>query len=326
MRFVIIGAGAVGASVAAELFRGGAEVVLVARGAQLAALRAGGLRYIRPDGEYTLTIPVAGGPGEVALTGDDVLVLSTKTQDTASAVREWAWQPVKRADGRDGVAAGELPIVTLQNGMDNERTVLRSFAQVIGGVVSIPATFVVPGEVVNHAEPVPAVLHLGRYPGGPDAVTDRVADGLRAGRFTVRVVDDIRAYKAGKLLGNMANTLDALYPASPLRAAAVKKLQAEARAVYRAAGIEPAELDLGDFREGVIASHPTVGASTRQSLTRAVLPETDYLDGEIVLLGRLHGVPTPGAAAMQARMHRALADGVAPGSLDDADLSATLPD
>ncbi|GAA4608497.1 2-dehydropantoate 2-reductase [Actinoplanes octamycinicus] len=321
----MIGAGAVGASIAAELHRAGADTVLVARGAQLAALREHGLTYVRPDGTHRLRIPVVAGPDEVELTGTDVLVLATKTPDTAAAVRDWAWQPVKRADGGTGVAATDLPLVTLQNGLDNERTALRSFAHVIGGVVWIPATFVVPGEVVNHAVPVPAVLFLGRYPAGADALTERVAAGLRPGGITVHVVPDITAHKAAKLLGNLVNTLDALYRPSTLRDAVLASLRAEAATVYAAAGIVPATPDHTGFDAVDIPGYARAGNSTRQSVTRATLPETDFLDGEIVLLGRLHGVPTPNTAAIQARLHRALAEGTPAASLDDADLRATVP-
>ena len=80
-RYVIIGAGAVGVTLAAELQRAGEEVVLAARGAQLAALRAGTMRYVRPDGTRVLDLPAVGGPAELDLAAGDVLVLATKTQD-----------------------------------------------------------------------------------------------------------------------------------------------------------------------------------------------------------------------------------------------------
>ncbi|WP_328462215.1 ketopantoate reductase family protein [Streptomyces sp. NBC_00448] len=50
VRYVVIGAGAVGVTLAAGLHRTGADVLLVARGRQLAALRSGRLRLVRPDG------------------------------------------------------------------------------------------------------------------------------------------------------------------------------------------------------------------------------------------------------------------------------------
>jgi thiosulfate/3-mercaptopyruvate sulfurtransferase len=324
-RYVVVGAGAVGASIAAELHRAGIDTLLVARGDQLKSLREKQLTYVRPDGEHHLSIPVAAGPGEVDLTEDDILLLATKSPDTEAAVRDWAWRPVKRADGATATAAGTLPVVTLQNGLDNERIALRSFARVIGGVVWIPATFVVPGEVVNHGSPGAAVLWLGRYPSGPDAAADRIGADLRRAGCTVHVVPDIIAHKAGKLLGNLVNGLDALYAESPLRDAALATLREEARTVYAAAGIVPAEPEHRGFGVVEIPGRDRVGSSTWQSLARGATPETDYLSGEIVLLGRLHGVPAPANAAIQARVHRAVAEGTAAGSLDDEDLAATLP-
>ncbi|MFG1604870.1 ketopantoate reductase family protein [Actinoplanes sp. NPDC049265] len=324
-RYVVVGAGAVGASIAAELHRAGIDTILVARGAHLAALREHGLTYRRPGGEHRLRIPVAGGPGEVELSADDVLLLVTKSQDTAGAVRDWAWRPVKRPDGGTGLAATDLPVVVVQNGLDNERTALRSFALVIGAVVRLPGTFVVPGEVTNHGDPVPAELWLGRHPSGTGAAAERVAADLRRASITVHVVPDVTAYKAGKLLGNLANGLDALYAPTALRTAAAGLLRDEAHRVFAAAGMVPAELDQSGLRHAEIPGSPRGGSSTWQSLARAGDPETDYLNGEIVLLARLHGVPAPANTALQARVHRAFAEGVQPGSLDDSDLAATLP-
>jgi thiosulfate/3-mercaptopyruvate sulfurtransferase len=324
-RYVVIGAGAVGASIAAELHRAGVETVLVARGTHLAALRDRGLTYVRPDGEHRLRIPVASGPSEVDLAEGDVLVLATKTQDTEAAAGEWAWQPVKRADGRTGLAATDLPVLTLQNGLANERTALRFFDHVVGGVVWIPATFVVDGEVVNHADPVPAVLWLGRFPSGDTAAAENIATGLRRGGFTVHVVPDIAGHKAAKLLGNLFNGLDALYAPSPLRDRALAVLREEAQAVYAAAGITPIERPAEGFRVAEIAGRARVGNSTWQSLARTGTTEIDFLSGEIVLLGRLHGVHAPANAAVQARVHRAAAEGLTPGSLGEDDLVATVP-
>ena len=67
------------------------------------------------------------------------------------------------------------------------------------------------------------------------------------------------------------------------------------------------------------------GGSTWQSLARGLPVEVDYLNGEIVLLGRLHGVPTPGQRDAAARHPPAPSpSGTAPGSIPAADLLARL--
>jgi thiosulfate/3-mercaptopyruvate sulfurtransferase len=330
-RYVIIGAGAIGATLGAELHTAGRQVLLVARGAQLAALRQRGLRYLRPDGEHQVRLPVVGGPDEVELAHDDVLLLATKSQDTEDALRTWAWRPVKGADGGPSTAAAALPVVTLQNGLDNERAALRRFAVVYGALVWLPSSRLRPAEVVSPAAPTVGALWLGRYPepAGPDERLAGIAEDLTAARFQVTVVPDIQRWKAAKLVSNVTNALDALYAPSPLRSAAGRAVRAEARAVLTAAGLRPAGLDPAELRRVVAAQpvpgHEPVRSSTWQSLTLGAPPETDFLSGEVVLAARLLGRAAPYNAALAERVQRAAADATAPGTLTDADLAATLP-
>jgi thiosulfate/3-mercaptopyruvate sulfurtransferase len=325
-RYVVIGAGAVGATLAAELHLAGIATVLVARGAHLAALRTAGLRYLRPDGEQAVAVPVVGGPDELALEPGDVLVLATKAQDAETALADWAWQPVKGA----GAAAEVLPVVTLQNGLDAERVALRRFTTVYGAVIWSPAAYLAPGEVESPAAPAVGVVWFGRYPGGRDGRLDEIAADLRSARHLAEVVADIPRLKAGKLFPILGNALDGLYPSSLLRERAAAALREEARRVYRAAGIEAADLtaetslDLSGFAVHPIPGRPATGRSTWQSLRRGARLESDFLNGEIVLLARLHGTSAPRNAAVLARVQRAARDGVGARSLDDADLRATL--
>ncbi|BBG00946.1 MULTISPECIES: ketopantoate reductase family protein [Pseudonocardia] len=325
-RYVVIGAGAVGATLAAELHLAGRPVVLVARGEHGAILRRDGLRYVRPDGERQVPVPTIGGPGEIELGPGDVLVLATKTQDAESALAGWAWQPVG-----DRAAAEVLPVITLQNGLDTERVALRRFATVWAAVSWSPSEFVTPGEIAVPAAPAVGVLWIGRFPAGRDPRLAAVAEELRSARHLVEPVDDIGRWKAGKLLPILGNALDALYEAGPLRDAAAAALQAEAREVYRAAGIDPADLraettlDLKAFAPAPIPDRPAGGRSTWQSLARGVSPETDFLNGEIILLARLHGVPAPRNTAVAARLQRAVRERTPAGSLPTADLLELLP-
>ena len=67
------------------------------------------------------------------------------------------------------------------------------------------------------------------------------------------------------------------------------------------------------------------GGSTWQSLARgAGSVEVDFLNGEIVLLGRLHAVPTPVNAMLQRVVKRMAREGRAPGSMTEEELEREL--
>jgi len=331
-RYVIVGAGAVGSTAAAQLHLAGFEVVLAARGRHLDALRARGLTYVRPEGTRTLALPAVAGPDEVSLRDGDVLVFATKSQDTEAALQDWAWAPV---DGGRREAATALPALMMQNGIDNERAALRRFERVYGCVVTVPATFLHPGEVVARAD-LPGAFWLGRYPNGRDATRDRLAADLRTAGFAVQVVDDVVPWKVGKLLVNLHNGADALFAPSPRRDDLIRALREEATRVLRAAGIEAVNrtaastLDLAGLEHQVTGSPDRPAeewkhSSTWQSLTRTGSVESDFLNGEIVLLARLHGTSAPLNAALQRLVATAPRQAIRPGGLDDADLARLFP-
>ena len=330
-RYIIVGAGGVGVTAAAELQRAGREVVLVARGAQLEFARTGKIRYSRPDGARYLELPAVGDPAEVDLTPDDVLVLATKTQDVEAAVADWAWRPVAYPDGTRRPAAASIPLVTTQNGLEAERVALRRFASVLAGVLWIPATYVQAGEVVSTGAPAVGVIWLGAYPGGSHPGLAAIAEDLRAAGFEAQVVQDITRWKAAKLLGSVTFVLAALYPAGERRDQAAALLRTEAREILVAAGYGIADtaaestVDLGRFTAAPVAGRERGGNSTWQSFSRSSSLETDFLNGEIVLAARLLGRTAPANQAVAERARAAWRDGVAPGSLTDDDLLATLP-
>ena len=372
MRYIIVGAGAVGGTIGGCLFQGGHEVVLVARGAHLEALRAGGLRLATPLGTATLDIPAVGGPGEVDLRPDDVLILAAKTQDAAALLGDWAWQPVSdgtpsggsvagdrlpgssvAGDRRPGgsvadgtlpggsvsggtpsggsVAADVLPVVCAQNGVASERLALRRFRQVYGMHVWLPATHLEPGTVLAQGMPLAGLLHVGRYPSGADATAERIAADLTRSRFLAPVTPDVMRWKYGKLLDNLVNAIEALCGraasgfgdggADGGDAAELRRLvRAEGVAVLDVAGFayttasERADVRGDHVRIEQIGGSARAGGSSWQSLTRATgTIEADYLNGEIVLLGREHGVPTPVNEALQRLANQAARSRRAPG-------------
>jgi 2-dehydropantoate 2-reductase len=335
MRYIIVGAGAVGATIGGCLFQSGHDVILVARGAHLDALRAGGLRLATPLGVSTLDIPAVGGPAEAELGPGDVLILAAKTQDAAALLAEWAWQPVSGA----GVAADTLPVFCAQNGVASERFALRRFRHVYGMHVWLPATHLEPGVVQAQGVPLAGLLHVGRYPSGSDATSERVSADLAASRFLAPVSPDVMHWKYGKLLDNLNNAIEALCG----RAAAgfgggadsgdggrLRRLvREEGMAVLDVAGIaystpaETAEVRRDRIRIEPIDGAARAGGSSWQSLTRRTgTIEADFLNGEIVLLGREYGIPAPVNEALQRLANSAARERRAPGFMTPAQVLA----
>ncbi len=296
MRIVVVGAGAVGGVVAANLAMAGTPVVAVARGEHGRVMRESGLRYESPGGTRTVELPVAASVGEVDIGDDDVFMLAVKSQDTAGVLNEL------RAAG-----VGDQPIVCMQNGVENERQALRLFPNVYGMVVMLPADHHSPGVVRVWTAPSSGLLDLGRYPHGIDDLSVQLAATLEAATFGSVPRDDIMSWKYRKLLMNLNNAIEAVCGRDGFGGRLVEMVQSEGEAVLTAAGITviSAEDDLAR-RGNALQIQPVdgeerrAGGSTWQSLHRGTgTIETDYLTGEIVLLGRLHGVPTPANRTFQ---------------------------
>lgn len=83
MRYVVYGAGAIGGAIGARLHQAGCDVLLIARGQQLEAVQAHGLTLQTPDGEQRTALQAIGSPREIKFTTEDVVLLTTKSQDTA---------------------------------------------------------------------------------------------------------------------------------------------------------------------------------------------------------------------------------------------------
>ncbi|GAB2858924.1 2-dehydropantoate 2-reductase N-terminal domain-containing protein [Streptomyces deserti] len=340
MRYIIIGAGAVGGVVGGRLAQAGHEVVLVARGAHHDALREHGLRLRVPEGELTYRLPTVDGPAALGeLRPDDVLVLAVKTQDTEAALRAWGPAPVAhgttaamgvspaRAESR---AWERLPLVCVQNGVESQRLALRRFRRVYGVCVWLPATHVEPGVVQAAGDPLTGILHLGRYPHGTDDTARLIAADLETARFEAPVVPDVARWQYAKLLANLANALEAVTgPLDSEEAQALyARVRAEGEAVLDAAGIpyvsaqEQQEVRGDKVRLVPLDGAPRGGGSSWQSLSRGTgTIEADYLNGEIVLLGRLHGVPTPLNELLQHLANTFARERRAPGSMPVEELA-----
>ena len=153
MRFVVYGVGAIGGTVAAALALSGQNVIGIARGAQLAAIKDGGLLLRTPDSAARAAFPCVADPAEIAVRPDDAIFLTMKSQDTVDALQRL------RAAGFAG-----QPIFCIQNGVANERFALRRFPEVHGVTVMMPATFTTPGEVAAFSSRATACSTSGAIP------------------------------------------------------------------------------------------------------------------------------------------------------------------
>ena len=320
MRFIVYGVGAIGGTLAAKLALSGAEVAGIARGTQLEALNKNGLLLRTPDGEHRAKFPVTEHPRDLGLRPEDIIFLAMKSQDTAAAL-----DTLREAGARDQT------IVCAQNGVDNERTALRLFANVYAMLVVMPATFIRPGEVAAFGAPHAGLFDVGRYPRGTDAVTDSIVAALNGAGFAAFAQTDAMASKYGKLLMNLGNVVDAAAGDGVHNSELMQRVRAEGESVLRAAGIAYANVGPDDerrrrlMRPQPVDGAERIGSSSAQSLARGTGSiETDYLNGEIVLLGRLHGVPTPLNDGLCRLGRLLIAEKRAPGSLDLATIEGFL--
>jgi 2-dehydropantoate 2-reductase len=239
-----------------------------------------------------------------------------KTQHTAAAL-----------DDLRAVAGDRVPVVCAQNGVENERLAARRFANVYAMLVFLPATYLEPGIVQANAAPVSGILDAGRYPAGVDATVERVTAAIDSSGLSAKPTADIMRWKYAKLLSNLGNAIQAACPPGDDARDLYRLVRDEAIACCRAAGIawaspeEEAERRTSMSRPSPIAGSMRGGGSTWQSLARGTGDvETDYLNGEIVLLGKLHGVPTPANAALQRIAARMARESMRPGSLSVSDI------
>lgn len=196
-KIAVLGTGANGASIGADLTRAGHDVVLIDQWPEhVQAMRTNGLRIEMPD--ETLHLPVrAYHLCDVATFTEpfDIVLLLFKAYDT-----RWACQLIEPYLKRDGLLAG------VQNGMTAD-----IIAEVVGPqrtmgcVIEISSMMFDPGVVQRHSGPARSWFAVGSIDPATRGREDEVADLLRCSG-AVEIVDDIRAAKWMKLVSN-ATTL-----------------------------------------------------------------------------------------------------------------------
>ena len=322
MRFVIVGAGAIGGVVGARLGQHGHDVVLVARGAHGAAIAEHGLLLRTPTEQVTVRLPVVATPAEISWQPGDVVLLAVKGHQTAAALGQLI------SCAPDGV-----PVVCLQNGVDNERAALRLFRNVYAVPVLCPAGHLEPGVVEAYAFRTTGILDIGRFPSGSDQVAEQVCAAFATSGFVSQVRDDVMRWKWAKLIVNLTNALEAVFGLGNVPDDLSRRARREGLACLKAAGIDAATAEEDRAHRGDLLEMKSIGDAARpggsswQSLARGTGSiETDYLTGEIVLLGRLHGVPTPVNDLLQHLAREAAEQRRPPGAVTPDEFAAALAD
>jgi 2-dehydropantoate 2-reductase len=272
MRIAVVGAGAIGAYVGAALARGGADVHLVARGAQLQALRQKGVRVESPRGDFAAHPPATGDPAEIGPV--DLVFLGLKAYSYASAGPLLAPLTGPRTAfvaAQNGIpwwyfhALGGPYAGHRVEAVDPDGAVSAVIAQerAIGCVVYCSTEIVRPG-VIRHIEGTR--FSIGEPDGSVSDRCRRFSEAMIAGGLKCPVEPDIRADIWIKLMGNVAlNPLSVLTGATlgelcthPATRAVVAAIMREALDIAAALGSEPA-IDVERRLEGArkVGDHKT---------------------------------------------------------------------
>lgn len=287
VRVLILGAGAVGLSVAAKLSTI-CTVHAVCRAASAKAIGEQGfsLTGIWGDAAYRFSASVS-VPRESRF---DYVIITSKSKDTDAICRQFA------AFIRD------TDTVSLQNGIGNEEIISRYTDRVIGGMII--TGFEWQNDAAIHVSVEAGPAKFGRFPDGTDSSTGTLVSLFNRAGIPAEESGNIRTDLWGKTLYNCAlNPLGAIMgvPYGKLTAAPswriIGQIVHEAFAVIGAEGVRlqwsTADEYLAFLRNVQLPATARHHSSMLQDISRGRTTEIGFINGAVVEKGRLHGIPTP---------------------------------
>lgn len=321
MKICIYGAGAIGGWLGVALAQAGERLNVVARGATLDALQAGGLQLVRQGGVAT-RVPVNAVADPAALGPQDVVIVAVKAPALAAVAERIG--PLLGPDTVVLTAMNGVPWWFLDGGFGGPLAGRRLSAvdpdgriaaaipghHVIGGVVHASCSLDGPGVVRHHFG---NGLIVGEPSGEPTERVQRLADLLQRGGIDARVSPQIQKDVWYKLWGNMTvNPISALTGATTDRILAddllrgfISAVMLEARTVGERIGVPIAEMP--EDRHAVTRKLGAFKTSMLQDVEAGRPVELDALVSAVRELAEGVGLATPftdallGLARVQAR-------------------------
>ncbi|HTN53987.1 MAG TPA: 2-dehydropantoate 2-reductase [Anaeromyxobacter sp.] len=292
MRIAIVGAGGVGGLLGGLLARAGEEVVVLARGSSLEAIRSGGLRVDSPLGRFTQ--PVAAASDDPAALGPvDAVVVAVK-----------AWQVAEVAPRLRPLLARGGVVVPLQNGVEAAERLAAALGEepVANGLVAVLAWLDGPG-VIRHIGNPPRIAlgERGARGRSPSPRLEALAAALAKAGCEARVSDDIARASWEKYL--LIEPWGALSAAARAPIGVVRSVPETRRllegaleelaAVGRARGVAIPADAVARTLAFVDTVTPEATASMQRDIGAGRPSELDDQTGALVRLARAAGVPVP---------------------------------
>ncbi len=289
MRIAVIGAGGIGAIYGASLAKAGEEVIFVARGAHVAAMRENGLRIEGDRGETH--IRPAQATDDIASIGTvDYVLFAVKLWDVESA-----GQQIRPLVGPN------TAVIPLQNGVDaaERLSAILGPEPVMGGTAFVTGSIVAPGVVRQTG--TYQQMTFGELDGSGSVRGERLRDLCAAAGFEGMLSPDVKVpiWEKFLLLVPLAslNAVTRLplgkWRADPDLLALFKTVLSETIAVGRAEGV-PLPPDSADKTLAMMWAMPDYHmTSMGNDLARGNRLELPWFAGKVVELGRRHAIPTP---------------------------------
>jgi len=289
MRIAVVGAGGVGGYFGGRLAAtGNVDVIFLARGAHLNALRTRGLRIASPLGNLQLP-PVSATDDPSTIGPVDIVFFAVKLYDTESALRL-----LPPLIGSDTV------VIPFQNGVDSVDVLTRAVGRphVAGGTAYVAAVITEPG-VIEHT--AMDTIVFGELDGKRSPRLEGLLAACTPAGFHATLSEQINVdiwSKFIRLSTFSGMTAVTRCPVGPIRddedlLAMWKAAGLEAMAVARAKGVALPPSVFDDMIVNLQGLPPGAKSSMLQDLERGRRLELPWLSGAVVRMGTETGVDTP---------------------------------